>query len=160
MKGFGGGERDTHLLPNLDGGGEVEVNAFQRQATVILQKSLREGFGLTVAEGLWKAKPVIGGHAGGIPLQIQDGETGYLVESVEQCSARVLEALASPDHARMLGERGRQVVRQRFLSTANLRNYLRLVHRPAESRAPGPQHAPGVKVEADWLATAPLALHR
>jgi hypothetical protein len=68
--------------------------------------------------------------------------------------------LASPDRARMLGERGRQVVRQRFLSTANLRNYLRLFNQLAELRATGPQHAPGVKVEADWLATAPLALFR
>jgi trehalose synthase len=159
-KAFAGADPDIHLLTNLDGVGDVEVNAFQCQATVILQKSLREGFGLTVAEGLWKAKPVIGGNAGGIPLQIQDGETGYLVESVEQCSARVLEVLASPDRARMLGERGRQVVRQRFLSTANLRNYLRLFNQLAELRATGPQHAPGVKVEADWLATAPLALFR
>ena len=117
---------DIHVLSNLDGVGDAEVNAFQRQATVIVQKSLREGFGLTVAEGLWKAKPVIGGNAGGIPLQIRDGVNGYLVDDVEQCSARVLELLEDPARARKLGECGRTVVGHKFLSTAHLRSYLKL----------------------------------
>jgi trehalose synthase len=159
-KEFAGDDPDIHLFTNLDGVGNVEVNAFQRQATVILQKSLREGFGLTVSEGLWKAKPVIGGNTGGIPLQIQDGETGYLVDSVEHCTARVLEVLASLVRARLLGERGRQVVRQRFLSTANLRNYLQLFNELVEPSATGPQNAPEVRVEAEWLATTPLVVER
>lgn len=117
---------DIFLLSNLDGVGNIEVNAFQRAATVVLQKSLREGFGLTIAEGLWKGKPVIGGNVGGIPLQIQEGETGYLVESVEQASARALDIMRDPAKAAIMGQRGRDVVRDNFLSTANLRNYLRL----------------------------------
>ena len=117
---------DIHLLSNLDGVGNAEVNAFQRAATIVLQKSLREGFGLTVAEGLWKNRPVIGGKVGGIPLQIQDGKTGYLVENVESCTARVLDILGHPERAAALAKRGREHVRHNFLSTANLRNYLRL----------------------------------
>jgi trehalose synthase len=125
-KDHAAGDPDIHLLSNLDGVGNVEVNAFQRHASVILQKSLREGFGLTVAEGLWKERPVIGGKVGGIPLQIEDGVTGYLVESVQECATRVLEIERDPTMGAELGARGRERVRQRFLSTANLRNYLTL----------------------------------
>ena len=130
------GDPDVHLLSNLDGVGNVEVNAFQRQATVVLQKSLREGFGLTVAEGLWKSKPVIGGNVGGIPLQIQDGVTGYLVDSVEQCTERVLDIMRNPEQAHQMGELGREAVRHNFLSTANLRNYLRLFNELAGNPLP------------------------
>ncbi|WIG58148.1 MAG: alpha,alpha-trehalose synthase [Ktedonobacterales bacterium] len=117
---------DIHLLSNLDGVGNVEVNAFQQMATVVLQKSLREGFGLTVSEGLWKGKPVIGGNVGGIPLQIQDGVTGYLVDSIEECARRTIELMRHPEQAVAMGQRGREEVRHKFLSTANLRNYLTL----------------------------------
>ena len=117
---------DIHLLSNLDGVGNVEVNAFQQTATVVLQKSLREGFGLTVSEGLWKYKPVIGGNVGGIPLQIEDGVTGYLVNSVEEALERTLHLMKNPELARAMGERGPEEVRHKFLSTANLRNYLTL----------------------------------
>ncbi|HKT37980.1 MAG TPA: glycosyltransferase, partial [Ktedonobacterales bacterium] len=125
-KDYADGDPNIHLLSNIDGVGNVEVNAIQRMATVVLQKSLREGFGLTISEGLWKGKPVVGGDVGGIPLQIQDGETGYLVSSIEECSKRVLELMRNPARARKMGALGREVVRQNFLSTANLRNYLRL----------------------------------
>ncbi|HEX5156239.1 MAG TPA: glycosyltransferase [Ktedonobacterales bacterium] len=125
-KDYADGDPDIHLLSNIDGVGNVEVNAIQRMATVVLQKSLREGFGLTISEGLWKGKPVVGGNVGGIPLQIQDGETGYLVNSIEECSKRVLDLMRNPARARKMGALGREVVRQNFLSTANLRNYLRL----------------------------------
>jgi trehalose synthase len=125
-KDYAGDDPDIHLLSNLDGVGNVEINAFQREATVVLQKSLREGFGLTVAEGLWKSRPVIGGNVGGIPLQIEDGATGFLVSSVEECTGRVLELMRDPRQARAMGERGREEVRHKFLSTANLRNYLNL----------------------------------
>ena len=125
-KEYANGDPDIHLLSNLDGVGNIEVNAFQRAATVVLQKSLREGFGLTISEGLWKGKPVIGGNVGGIPLQIEDGATGYLVESVEEASARALELMRYPEEAARMGARGREVVRDKFLSTSNLRNYLRL----------------------------------
>ncbi len=123
---YANGDPDIHLLTNS--GGSAEVNAFQRQASVILQKSVREGFGLTVTEGLWKERPVVANNVGGIPLQIEDGVTGYLVTNTEQCVERVLTILQHPDAAIQLGRRGREVVRRNFLSTANLRNYLRLFH--------------------------------
>jgi len=126
---------DVHLLSNLDGVGNVEVNAFQQLATVVLQKSLREGFGLTVTEGLWKYKPVIGGNVGGIPLQIQDGTTGFLVNSVEECTERTLELIRHPEDAAEMGKRGHEDVRHKFLSTANLRNYLNLFNGLATSGA-------------------------
>ncbi|HEX8996466.1 MAG TPA: glycosyltransferase [Ktedonobacterales bacterium] len=126
---------DIHLLSNLDGVGNVEVNAFQRAASVVLQKSLREGFGLTIAEGLWKGKPVIGGNVGGIPLQIEDGVTGYLVESVEQACAAALDIMRDQERSRRMGEIGREVVREKFLSTSNLRNYLRLFNELLEQEA-------------------------
>ncbi len=138
-KDYAGDDPDIHLLSNLDGVGNVEVNAFQQTATVVLQKSLREGFGLTVAEGLWKNKPVIGGNVGGIPLQIQDGVTGYLVNSVEECTARTLELMRHPKQSAAMGKRGHDEVRLKFLSTANLRNYLNLFNDLAGNRVPEPR---------------------
>lgn len=123
-KAYAGDDPDIHLLINK--GGSIEVNAFQRHATVILQKSLREGFGLTVTEGLWKERPVVAGNVGGIPLQIEDGVTGFLIENTDQCVERVLTILRNRDIAVQLGRNGRDEVRRNFLSTANLRNYLRL----------------------------------
>ena len=130
---------DIHLLSNLEGVGNVEVNAFQRTATVVLQKSLREGFGLTVTEGLWKNKPVIGGNVGGIPLQIQDGVTGYLVNSVEECTERTLEIMRHPERAVEMGQRGHEDVRNKFLSTANLRHFLNLFNDLAGNTTSAPQ---------------------
>ena len=98
-----GGDPDVFVLSNLDNVGSVEINAFQSHADVIIQKSIREGFGLTVAEGLWKARPTVGGAVGGIPLQIEDGVTGYLVHSVAECAQRCLEILGDPDAARRDG---------------------------------------------------------
>lgn len=122
-----GEDPDLHVLHNFHGVGAWEVNAFQRSADVVIQKSLREGFGLTVTEALWKGKPVIGGRVGGIPLQVLDGETGYLVQSVEECAERALELLAHPERARALGERGREHVRRNFLCTRGLRDELMLL---------------------------------
>jgi trehalose synthase len=119
-----GHDPDIHVL--LNDGGIIEVNAFQRQASVILQKSLREGFGLTVTEGLWKARPVVASKVGGIPLQIDDGISGYLVESVEQCVQRIIDIFRDQEVAAAMGRQGREVVRRNFLSTTNLSNYLRL----------------------------------
>jgi len=121
---YAGNDPDIHVLLNT--GGPLEVNAIQSRAAIVLQKSLREGFGMTVTEGLWKARPVIGGNVGGIPLQIQDGVTGYLVETVDQCTQRALDILANASAAQAMGKRGREAVRRRFLSTVNLRNYLAL----------------------------------
>ncbi len=87
------GDPDIKILSNLNNVGAIEVNAFQSQADVCIQKSTREGFGLTVTEALWKGRPTIGGDVGGIPLQIVDGESGFLVSSSEECAQRSLEIL-------------------------------------------------------------------
>jgi trehalose synthase len=120
------GDKDIFLLSNLHQVGAVQINAFQRVADVIVQKSLREGFGLTVSEGLWKGRPVVGGRAGGIKLQIRDGFDGYLVDSVEQCAARIVDLLADPVGADALGAQGQEHVRDNFLSTRELENWLSL----------------------------------
>jgi trehalose synthase len=120
------GDRDIFLLSNLHQVGSVQINAFQRVAQVVLQKSLREGFGLTVSEGLWKGRPVVGGRAGGIKLQIRDGFDGYLVDSVEECAQRTIDLLADPVGADALGAQGREHVRENFLSTRELTDWLTL----------------------------------
>ncbi len=99
---------DIHVFTNLTGVGNVEVNAFQRLADVVVQKSIREGFGLVVSEALWKGTPVVAGRAGGIPLQLEDGCSGYLVDSVEECAQRVLELLSDPERRHEFGERGQR----------------------------------------------------
>ena len=117
---------NIYLLSNIQQVGSVQINAFQRAAHVVVQKSLREGFGLTVSEGLWKGRPVVGGRCGGITLQIEDGVDGYLVDSVEECANRVLELLADPARADKMGITGREHVRHSFLSTRELEDWLRL----------------------------------
>ena len=133
------GDRDIYLLSNLHQVGSVQVNAFQRIANVVLQKSLREGFGLTVSEALWKGRPVVGGRAGGIKLQIRDGYDGYLVDSVEECAQRTIDLLADPVGADALGAQGREHVRENFLSTRELEDWLPLFTEPASRDA---RHAP------------------
>lgn len=121
------GDRDIHLLSNLHQVGAVQINAFQRIASVVVQKSLREGFGLTVSEALWKGRPVVGGRAGGIKLQIREGFDGYLVDDVESCARRIIDLLADPVGADAMGAQGREHVRQNFLSTRELEDWLRLM---------------------------------
>lgn len=118
-----GGDPDIHilLLPPFS---DREVNALQRGATVVLQKSTREGFGLVVAEALWKKKPVIAGDVGGIPLQVIEGVTGYLVHSVEGAAYRIRQLLENPELAKRMGEAGREHIRRNFITTKNIRNYL------------------------------------
>ena len=120
------GDPDIHLLSNIQQVGNVQINAFQRAADVVIQKSLREGFGLTVSEGLWKARPVVGGRAGGIKLQIQEGENGFLVDSVEECAARCVELLEDPASADTMGKQGKEHVRTNFLSTSELEDWINL----------------------------------
>lgn len=121
-----GEDFDIHILSNLNGVGNIEVNAFQRAAQVVIQKSVREGFGLVVSEALWKGRPVVGGNVGGIPLQIVDGETGYLVSTNEECAEKVLYLLQHEQEAARMGERGVEFVRERFLTTRYLRDYLEI----------------------------------
>jgi trehalose synthase len=109
------------LLPPFS---DKDINALQRLATVILQKSLKEGFGLTVSEAMWKSKPVIGGAVGGIPLQVVHGVTGFLVHSVEGAAFRVRQFLNNPEMGKRMGERAREYVRNNFLITRQMRDYL------------------------------------
>ncbi len=103
------------------------VNALQRRAAVVLQKSLREGFGLTVTEAMWKGTPVIGGNVGGIRLQIKDGENGFLVSSVEEAAERIVEIVSDGKKYRKIGENGRETVRENFLLSRYLEQYLDLL---------------------------------
>ncbi|HEX2015459.1 MAG TPA: glycosyltransferase [Solirubrobacteraceae bacterium] len=120
------GDPDIHILNNFNNVGAIEVNAFQSHADVLVQKSTREGFGLTVSEAIWKARPFVGGNVGGIPLQVEDGVTGFLVSSVEDCAQRTLEILQDPELGRTLGRRGKEFVRENFLTPRYLRDYLRI----------------------------------
>ncbi len=130
-----GEDFDIHLLSNLNGVGNVEVNAFQQLATVVLQKSIREGFGLTVTEALWKARPVVASNAGGIPLQIINGKTGYLVGNNVQCAAGALRLLQKPRVAARIGRNGREHVRRHFLITRLVRDELMLYRDVLRQRA-------------------------
>jgi trehalose synthase len=121
-----GNDPDLHVLM-LPNDAHVEINALQRASTVVFQKSTKEGFGLTVSEGLWKGKPVIGGATGGIPLQILDGVTGYLVNSPEGAAFRTRFLLNHPEVAQEMGRRGVEHVRQNFLLTRNIRDYLMIM---------------------------------
>jgi trehalose synthase len=121
------GDPDVHILTNLQGVGDVAVNAFQRASTVCIQKSLREGFGLTVSEAMWKEKPVIAGNAGGLRLQVEDGVSGFLVDSVEQCAERMHQLLIDTELRTRMGLAGRERVRERFLTIREVEDYLRLL---------------------------------
>jgi trehalose synthase len=123
VKEFAGNDQDIYILL-LPPSSHIEINALQRAATVVLQKSLKEGFGLTVSEAMWKGKPVIGGAVGGIPLQIIHGVTGFLVNSVEGTALRIRQILNNPDMAKRMGESGREYVRRNFLITRQIRDYL------------------------------------
>jgi len=114
---------DIHvlLLPPFS---DLEINALVRGSTVVLQKSVREGFGLTVSEALWKKKPVIGGAVGGIKLQVIDGVTGFLVHSPEGAGNRIVQLLADRRLREKLGENGHQHVKQNFLLTRHVTDYL------------------------------------
>jgi trehalose synthase len=105
---------------------DLVINAFQTASAAIIQKSLREGFGLTVTEAMWKGTPVIGGDCGGIRCQIDDGRTGYLVRTPEGCAERIVDLLRHPEEARQMGAAGRESVCQRFLMPRLLLDYLRL----------------------------------
>ena len=120
------GDPDIHILNNFNNVGSIEVNAFQSQSDVLIQKSTREGFGLTVTEAIWKGRPFVGGNVGGIPLQVQDGVSGFLVETPEQCAARCLEILEDPALGKRLGLAGKAHVRKHFLMPRYLRDYLRM----------------------------------
>jgi trehalose synthase len=118
---------DIHLLTDLKGVGDIEVNAFQRASDVVLQKSTREGFGLSVTEALWKEVPVVGGNVGGIPIQIIDGVNGFLVNSISEAAEKTLYLLKHPAEAKKMGAKGKDHIMKNFLITRHLEDYLKLL---------------------------------
>jgi trehalose synthase len=119
-------DKDIHVL-FLPADSHRTINALQRAADVVLQKSIKEGFGLTVTEALWKHKPVIGGNCGGIRLQVVNHHTGFLVNTPEGAAERIRFLLQSPDVAKEMGEKGHRFVHEYFLNTRHLRDYLTLI---------------------------------
>jgi trehalose synthase len=134
---YAGEDPDIFVLSNLNNVGSVEVNAFQVYSSVLIQKSIREGFGLTVSEGLWKARPVVAGRVGGIVTQIDHGVTGWLVDSSTECAEACLEILADPAAAREGALRGKEHVRTHFLTPRLLRDWLALFNRLLGSESAG-----------------------
>lgn len=126
VRDLAGQDEDVHIL-QLDPDSDLELNALQRCAAIIIQKSIREGFGLAVAEGMWKGKPVIGGETGGITLQVVYGQTGYTVNTVEGTAFYARYLLNNPAIAEEFGRRGRERARQHFLITRHLGDYLALL---------------------------------
>jgi trehalose synthase len=120
-----GKDRDIHIL-DLPPSAALEINALQRASTIIVQKSLREGFGLTVTEGLWKKKPVVASAVGGIPSQVIHKHTGMLAHSIEGTAYQIRFLLANPGIAQKLGENGHEHVREHFLITSDIRRHLTL----------------------------------
>ena len=120
-----GEDPDIHFLVDLFGrGNDVPVNVVQSASKVVLQKSIREGFGLVVTEALWKGKPVVAGDAGGIRLQVRDGETGYLASTTDDFAERTLQLLKDPAEGERLGSAAKEHVRENYLITRLLRDYL------------------------------------
>ena len=122
------GDPDIHLFTNYTAASSIEVNAFQSYSDVIIQKSLREGFGLVVSEAMWKGSPVVAGRAGGIPLQMEDGESGYLVDSTEECIEKVLHLLENPGEARRIGANGHKFVKDNNLMPRLIAQELELLN--------------------------------
>ncbi|MEM7007946.1 MAG: glycosyltransferase [Thermodesulfobacteriota bacterium] len=120
-----GDDKDIHILL-LPPDAHITINALQRASDIILQKSLKEGFGLTVTEAMWKGKPVIGGNTGGIRLQIVNHHTGFLVDSPEGAALRIRELLQNPEKMRQIGAKAKEFVRENFLNTRHLREILSL----------------------------------
>jgi trehalose synthase len=126
---YAGDDRDIYILSNLNNVGSVEVNAFQVHSAAVIQNSIKEGFGLTVSEALWKARPVVAGNVGGIKVQIEDRVTGWLVDTPEECAAACIEVLDDPAAAREMALRGKEHVRRNFLTPRLLRDWLALFNR-------------------------------
>ena len=120
-----GDDPNIHIL-KLPPDANRTINALQRAADIVIQKSIKEGFGLTVTEALWKAKPVIGGNVGGIRLQVIDHQTGFLVNTPEGAANRIRYLLQHPETCSKMGQKGKACVREKFLITRHLREYLTL----------------------------------
>jgi len=121
-----GDDGDIHLLTDFKGVKDLEVNAFQRASQVILQMSTREGFGLSVTEALWKGVPVIGRNVGGIPLQINNGSNGFLVNTVSEAAEKVQYLLNHKEEAKQMGVNGKEHMKSNFLIISDLKDYLKI----------------------------------
>lgn len=122
-----GEDRDIYFLTNLVGVGAREVNAFQRIATVILQPSIREGFGLAVSEGMWKKKPVVARPSGGIKIQVINGVTGYFFENIDEAADKIIYLIKHPEVREKIGLNAHEHVRKNFITTSHLRKYLEML---------------------------------
>jgi trehalose synthase len=142
VREYAGPDSDAHLFTDPRQVGSREVNAFQTASSVIVQRSTREGFGLTVTEAMWKQRPVIATPVGGINVQIQDGHNGYLVESAEACAARIVRLLKDPQLVEEIGGAAHRSIRERFLVPRLVSDALQFV--------PRPRHGPG-RYERDRL---------
>lgn len=120
------GDPDIHILLISPENNDIDINALQRASTIVIQKSIREGFGLVVSEALWKARPVVASAVGGIPLQVEHARTGILCRSIEGAARGIKNLLNNPEYAAWLGKNGKEHVRQNFLLTRHLRDYLLL----------------------------------
>lgn len=128
-----GEDFDLNVYTNFHNVGDIGVKAFQYAADVVLQKSLKEGFGLTVTEALWKEKPVIGGQVGGIKLQIKNGVNGFLVSSIQEATEKTLYLLQNPDEAKKMGVAGKEIVKENFLTTREIEDYLKLFNKLSDN---------------------------
>jgi trehalose synthase len=149
VRAHAGQDPDIHVLTDPALIGDLEVGAVQLLAHVVFQKSLREGFGLTVSEAMWKSTPVVAGRVGGIPLQLQDGQGGFLVDSVQEAAERCDWLLSEPARARAIGAAGRAVIQDRFLITRLLADELALYGEVLADR-----EEQAVRSRADRLAAA------
>ena len=120
---------DLHVFTNMMGYGNAEVNMFQRGCDLVIQKSIKEGFGLVVSEALWKEKAVVAGRAGGIPMQFPEGYENYLVESIEECAAKCVYLLHHPGEKAKFGREGKQHVRENFLLPRLVRDDIKLLRK-------------------------------
>jgi len=146
---YAGDDPDIHIYAQPEvGGDDTTVNAFQTASNVVIQKSIREGFGLTVTEAMWKGTPVIGGDCGGIRLQIEDGVNGYLVSNAVECAGRIVDLLDDPDRARVMGVAARESVRRRFLMPRLLLDYLRLFQQIVDGDCRQPERCTGAQAKA------------
>ncbi|MFW9819004.1 MAG: glycosyltransferase [Candidatus Thorarchaeota archaeon] len=126
VKNYARNDPHIHILSNLDGVENIEVNAFQRISDIVIQKSIKEGFGLTVTEALWKETPVIGGNVGGIKLQIENGVNGFLVNSIDETAEKIIYLLKNPKISKEMGKKGHEKVKKEFLLINHLERYLDL----------------------------------
>jgi len=122
-----GEDYNIHFLSNMNGAGSIEGNAFQRAASIVLKKSLKDNFGVVVLEGLWKEKPIVASNVDGISIQVIEGVNGFLVDTVEEFAEKIIYLLQNPEAAGKMGRRGKEYVRENFLITRQLKDYLTIL---------------------------------